>query len=898
MTTGESRLLARLGIVALLVAVAGGLWWWRHARPDPGPATATVTQASRGSAATAVVKPADAVMPAALAITVSDDRGPLAGATVRLVADAGELVIVATGGDGVARADHLEPGRWTVSASAADHLPAALPARRLVAGSTDRLALRLLSGGRTLRGTVSDATGGPIAGARIDAARLERGAAPSTAVSTTLTGADGKYQLTVVEGHLMVAAASADYAPQARPVEVGPAGAVADFALVPGGAIEGVVRDERSKEPVAGARVIARRDSPQLMLAEAATRHATSGPDGRFRLTGLRPGAWELGATDHARSARTPTIVGLGVAEQVGDVEILIGLGPVIRGRVVDSAGSPAPNTLVQAFGPGRGGDHTADATGAFELDGLAPGDYWLAASSESYIPAGRTPISLADHDVTGVVVTVARGSLLKGHVEPRQACEVQQEPALGGGAMEPTIRAANTASGPDGEFSIGPLGDGEVKLTARCASGDQGTARAQVSPGVADVVVPVTPGASIAGRVVDHDGKPVAGVDVMASEVSDGERTTIVNGMVTSGVHAMTEASGAFRVAGLSPGSYQLGVLERGRPLPARGPRTITLAAAEHKTGVELAVDRPTGVISGTVTGPDGKALADAWVSVHQDMMSTLDALRGGPERAGESTMRTVRVEVDDRDGTGGAPDSGFPPALTDAQGHYAIRGLPHASYAVTAEAQRGELRARAADIKPDATVDLQVLGVASLSGTVRGPGGPAALFSVELSGPSRAQRSFTGGQFTFGRVDPGQYVVHVRSTEGNGDARLEVKPGQPTKVDIALAANAVVVGKLVDAAGKPLAGQAVTLVPDSGDGHLQVQLDGPPPTSGLDGSFRLEHRAGPAILVVMRPPRPFVKRGLALEAGKILDLKSVVVDAPGGPGTPGGGSGAPPPP
>jgi hypothetical protein len=225
--------------------------------------------------------------------------------------------------------------------------------------------------------------------------------------------------------------------------------------------------------------------------------------------------------------------------------------------------------------------------------------------------------------------------------------------------------------------------------------------------------------------------------------------------------------------------------------------------------------------------------------------------------------------------------------PALTDAQGHYELRGLPHTTYTVIAEAQRGQLRARATDIKPDAKVDLQALAVTTLSGTVTGPAGPTAVFSVELDGPTRAQRSFTDGKFAFSRVDPGAYTVRVQAGDGNGQGKLEVKPNELATIDITLTSNAIVAGKLVDAAGSPLVGQAVALVADNGTGRLQLQLDGPPSTTGPDGSFRLEHRAENSILVVMRPPRPFIKRGLVLEAGKTLQLGAITVDTPApGPG------------
>jgi hypothetical protein len=365
---------------------------------------------------------------------------------------------------------------------------------------------------------------------------------------------------------------------------------------------------------------------------------------------------------------------------------------------------------------------------------------------------------------------------------------------------------------------------------------------------------------------------------------VSGGERTTIRNGVITSGVQDLTDASGAYKLEGLSAGSYRMAVLDRGKPLPQRAqPPVIELSAQERKTGVELAIDRPNGIIRGTVSGPEGKPLADAWVSVHQDLGSMLESMRGD-DHHGESDTRMMVFE--NRDGPGAAPESSFPPALTDAQGHFEIHGLPRSTYTVLAEAQRGQLRARAGGVRPDATIDLRALAVTSLSGKVAGASGPSALFSVELDGPTRAQRSFTDGAFSFARVDPGSYTVRVQSSDGNGQATVEVKPDEAATVDIKLASNAIVIGTLVDTAGQPVAGQAVALVPDTGDGRLQIQLEGPPPTTGPDGKFRLEHGAGRSTLVVLRAPRPFTKRGLVLEPGKTLDLGTITVDTPAAPG------------
>jgi hypothetical protein len=273
---------------------------------------------------------------------------------------------------------------------------------------------------------------------------------------------------------------------------------------------------------------------------------------------------------------------------------------------------------------------------------------------------------------------------------------------------------------------------------------------------------------------------------------------------------------------------------------------------------------------------------LGDAWVSVTADLASLLEPTRGGGGGVHGGDARTMVIENRDS----GAPDSSFPPALTDAQGRFEISGLPRATFAVVAEAQRGQLRARTAGVVPDATIELRALGVTSLSGKVTGASGPAALFSVELEGPTRAQRSFTDGAFTFARVDPGRYTVRVQSRDGNGQGTVEVVPNQAATIDIKLASNAIVVGQLVDGAGHPTAGLPVALVPDSDDGRLQIQLEGPPPVTGPDGKFRLEHRAGKSVLIVLRQPRPFTRRGLVLEAGKTLDLGTINVDGPPQPG------------
>jgi hypothetical protein len=163
--------------------------------------------------------------------------------------------------------------------------------------------------------------------------------------------------------------------------------------------------------------------------------------------------------------------------------------------------------------------------------------------------------------------------------------------------------------------------------------------------------------------------------------------------------------------------------------------------------------------------------------------------------------------------------------------------------------------------------------------------------VFHVELVGPTNAARSFTDGKFQFNRVDPGQYELRFTSPDGNATKKVTVVANQPTTVDVALVANATVIGKVVDQEGKPAKGVGVVLIKDEGTGRTSISLSGPPPMTAEDGSFSVQGPAQLSSLVLMSPPSPTVKAGLALEPGKTLDLGTIRLE-------PRTGSGSKPPP
>jgi RNA polymerase sigma-70 factor (ECF subfamily) len=838
-----------LVLVVIGLVVLGTQLYKRRERTSEPVAAVAVGSGSAPAVTTPITAPAPQVV-----VSVTDGAGPVVNAYVRFEPVSGDVVVVKTAADGTA-ALSLAAGHWSIAASAEGHEPAATSVD--VTADT-RVPLVLALGGQTLTGIVKDVTGGEIAGARIDAARLDLSARAGAAVAVTYSDSAGRYKLVLGSGQILVAASHPEYAAQTRYVDLGAIGATTDFALVPGGVIEGVVRAVRTNQPVAGAVVRATSFGSALELAEGNERRVTADAAGRFRVAGLRPAAYELSARAGALSSRVTVGVDIGVAEQLTNVVVLVSATATIRGKVVDDAGAPASNVTVTAMAGGHE-TTTPDAAGAFVFEGLPPDRWLLSAASDRYLASGDAVVDLAKSDVDGVVVRVRRALEARGHVEPREVCEVEITKTEGD---DPTPRRASMITGTDGAFHFAPFGPGTATLVARCPSGNQGTAGITIG---GESIVRTAPGGSIAGRLVDTAGKPVLGATVNAETAADMNR--FAGGAMVSGFKSMTSTNGAFEITGLAAADYRLSVLDTGRPLKTTKLTKLALAAGQHATGITVVVERPTGKIYGTVIGADGAPIADAWVSVHQTIEDRLEPLKTGNDAF---TFDGEPFGVSARD---------LPPAMTDARGHFELTGLRSGRYQLRAEAQSGVLRGRVENVTTDAEISIRLSTVASLRGTVHGARGPTELFSVSVAGPTPAGRSFTDGTFVFPRLHPGDYTIDVESVDGTGSATMHISEGQAATVDIALVPNGTITGRVVDKAGKPRGGLRVALIPDQPPGELSVMLNGPPPTSGPDGRFRVEGAAGKRTLVILGRPIT-AKRGVLVAGGTTLDLGDVTID------------------
>jgi hypothetical protein len=888
-----------VALVLVLVMVAGGgFWWWRGRGGKQSPGSrgggsegevigegkGTGKGTGKGEREMAriegrVTGPGGGGVPAIVHLDPGDD----------------EATTIVAGADGTFVVEDLEPGEYALSAASPGYVPDVEPELQLRGGETTKVDLVLAKGGVTLRGTVTDALTGPIAGAVVSAATHDGFFGTRSDGAAAMTDGSGRYVMTLASGAYRVRASHAEYVGSGAQVELRDSEVVQDFRLVPGGVIEGVVKDEVTGQPVGFALVMVERERGGPGWSEGrGVVSVESNAAGAFRAPGLMPGTLRLRAQVErdGRMTRDPVLVPLGVAEQAAGVEVFVGAAPFVAGRVVDEDGKAVPDAMVMAMGNQQLTSSPSDGDGTFRFVGLEPGAWRLSGSSERHEADGMTPVTLASAPVEGVIVKVASAPHITGRVVPAAVAEVKLERdltqggiMLWGGGM---AMMAATESDAQGRFDLTPVESGKRVVIAKTADGRRGTIEVDVpAKGSVDVVIELEERGSIAGRVVDQSGNAVPGAAVHVKKLEGNKRSTfVVNGVDLTADRAVVARDGAFVMRGLDQGTYELTVAdERGGRLgwakaakgKERTPVSVQLGKNEQKTGVELAIELDDGVLRGTVRNPDGTPRAEAWVTAslrHDELMPE----RGDGDGPGE-TSTTIMI-VDDGSGIGGSP-----PALTDEHGRFELRGLRRGTYDLVAEAERGALRGRVDNVRTGSDTAIALAGLASIEGVVTAGGKPVAEFSFEIEGLARRAQTVrdAGGKFRIDRIDPGTYTVRIKSAAGVGNGKVIAEAGKTAQVAITLAGATKVRGRLVDDKGAPVANTPVLAMPARArdDEHGSFSYEGTPPTSGADGRFDFEVEAGDYELIILGgPSRPVSpNKKFTAVSGQTSDLGDIVV-------------------
>jgi protocatechuate 3,4-dioxygenase beta subunit len=493
----------------------------------------------------------------------------------------------------------------------------------LIAQSPDTSSAAPTKG--TISGIVTDAaTGQPLKKATIAFRNTRSGGQRFQQPLAVTTGSDGRYSMAVEAGEYRLVATRNGYVRQAygekdarRPgmvftVTSGQELKDINFRLVPGGVISGRVIDEDG-EPMSGVSVQALRATYQdgerrLQPGGGSTR---TDDRGEYRIFGLSPRRYYVSAArrgfgDFMLVAEDRPDASLGMQQQsegypttyypgttdsnaASPIEMKAGeeqrinfsLLPSrthrITGRVFDSSGQPVKDGFGMLL-PRTGGSMMATSfaqvhDGKLDIHGVTPGSYSLMVGTrDEESEAAQRDIEVGDQDVTGLQLTLSRGSEIRGTVKfvdfsgTRPDLNVMLLPKSAGkffGMSSATVKVDNSfvvkdVFPQDYLTTISNIPNTAYLKSVRVGGEETVTTGFNGAKGTTMEIVISGKAGTIEGTVTKSDGSPFPGATVVL--VSDKPiRTRRGGGPET----ASTDQNGHFTFRGLRPANYSLSAWE-----------------------------------------------------------------------------------------------------------------------------------------------------------------------------------------------------------------------------------------------------------------------------------------------------------------------------------------------
>lgn len=499
------------------------------------------------------------------------------------------------------------------------------------------LVFTLEPAARSVRGTVTDAGGGPIEGALVFAREAET----SRRLASVVSDRDGAFSFGATMAAL-IADAQADGYSRATS-SLAPTALSVGFVLAPAALLEGRVVADESGEPLAGLEVSA---SGSGVLRERAT--AISAADGTFRLEALPGDAYSVQATSDEWHSE-PAWVSVATGEEQG-VELRARRALTLKGSI-SVAGEPCraggalalkgPVSVLQA----------ADERGELRLQGLVPGRYSLSARCEPAIPVEQTLElgSSLEQSWDLDLGLAARGRVETAAGAPLVGARVGVQPVIDPeawveGTETPSHWLVQCVSDASGEFACPGLGTGRHQATLLDRRGE----RVELDVGAtgADgVVLRALPMATIVAAL------PADAAELASQLVAFAKNAT---GRLKSG----KVEPGRFVFEHLPLGKYRVLLGPSGLELDSHD---VTLASDGDVVEIQLTVPPPVE-IGGRVLDDDGEPIGDAWVRA-----SIAESVSQQPTAAGA-------------------------PALSDETGRFSLRGLAPGRYDLKVTTPFGE--------------------------------------------------------------------------------------------------------------------------------------------------------------------------------------------------------------
>lgn len=615
----------------------------------------------------------------------------------------------------------------------------------------------------------------------------------------------------------------------------------------------------------------------------------------------VQPGTWSVediasamtGEDGRTRAVRVPRgrtavlVAHADFAEQVSffdvtgtsDQTVVLKHGGSVTGRVVDRRGKPIAGATVRDEEEGH--SVRTDQTGRFRLETLEPGWIELVASAEGFGAARHgealgwheaIPVPVRNGETTrGVELVLPDATWLSGRIVDEKGKPVPGFPVAAWVDAE-----FKTKTDADGRFrfALGVSGRGTASISF-LSNGtwdldhiDAIELREGESRDLGDLRAVTL--ATIAGRVVDEDGKPVA------------------SGWVATATNLVSIRAGRFGMQ-VHPGAQQIRVEARSQNGPLVAAARTTVAPGERVDDLVITAQRA-GVVRVRLVNPDGSAADARWVMAVPvgaklpapfRRHAATAASRDGTYELHVAASGKYRVGILDRSKdrkTSRLADD--PPPVITTPGDDAVTlvvplrhgivtgqvtsgstrqpipvyearlvefrdGLPWNYSIITARDPEGRFRFNDAEgggtyaieiaakkhglyrSKPFSVNGGQTITIPPITleaeGFVRGrvidaAGRPVPFARISVLGPNLAtnvHRPVTDAQGRFDSIPfaPGEHrVVAFHPSRGLGLATVEVGAGQTAEVEIAFARAAPLRVVVTDAGGKPASDVSVT--------------------------------------------------------------------------------------
>jgi uncharacterized GH25 family protein len=523
----------------------------------------------------------------------------------------------------------------------------------------------------------------------------------------------------------------------------------------------------------------------KVTLSSSPKRIAMSEDDGTFTFDKLVGRPYTLSATsgDLVGSLRFK------LTATSGPAVIHVTEGAGLDVTVLDEPGKPIAGASVYSDDGDADDAVTTDAAGKAKLKGLRPGWIAIEATASGYAP-NRTVTTVGSGGATGTVqITLRKGVAVSGRVVDdtgKAIANAKVSAASENWGMGDETGEADVITNAQGAFTIPSLAAGTHRLTA--IDGEHAPAwstpiTVKDAP-VSGVTITMKAGGTLAGKVTDTAGKPVAFASVQV--LGKGQDAW----MQEDPRRATTDKLGAFELRGLA----RIKLQARAESETAAS-KIVDVDLAEKAAITDLAlVLEVSGQIAGIVVDEKGAPVPEVQVNAFPDIL-------GGASADGLAL-------------------AGMSSTTTDGGGAFVISGLPDGAYRLRAARARpgwGDWGQGGTEAKPgDKDVKVVLPAPGELKGkVVIAKGGDnivPTIASVQVG--QNPPTPVTKGEFTVRGVIPGSYDVTFRGLEFAQLQKRDVKiePGKTTDLGtVTVQRGRQLVGKVVDPNGKPVSGARV---------------------------------------------------------------------------------------